>query len=229
MHGEPLGFAAYLIEQLLHIKPIRVLGYVMPQRFQETVQIPVGDVIRVFMYPAQCGNFVLHHQPRYRFIRLDHEHFDNRMAEAGVRRRNVDHAPLVIVHRLHLRQLQHDHALPQPPRPNAPREIVHLLKQCQNLGTQSPWLTVQCRARLFVRQTLGGTNDRVGEPRLEHIPVAVVGDKSALGQAGFPLLQRAHAVGQHLRQHRDHRAMQIDTVAPLHRFRIERRTRGDKM
>ena len=43
-----------------------------------------------------------------RFVRFDHEHFDERVREAGVFRHGVDHPALIVEHQFHFRQIEHE-------------------------------------------------------------------------------------------------------------------------
>src|SRR5438128_1447177 len=79
------------------------------------------------------------------------------------------------------------------------------------------------RLRLAIAKALAAVNNRIGISRADWPGILVVGDEDALAQPRNRFLQRADAIAQDFRQHRDDIAGEVSAVAPLLCFQIERR------
>ena len=72
-------------------------------------------------------------QPRHRFVRLHHEHLDQRMREALILRHCIDHLPIFIQHQIHLRQIQHELPLLLPALLKPLGQHIHVAQMLEHL------------------------------------------------------------------------------------------------
>ena len=114
-------------------------------------------------------------QPRHRFVRLHHEHLDQRVRERLILRHRIDHLPLIIEHQLHRRQIQHDLPILPPPLLHPPRQRVHVMQQLHHvrriirqplvpIRMRNLLLAIDNRLRLPIPQPLGAGDHRIGKP-----------------------------------------------------------------
>ncbi len=128
---------------------------------------------------------------------------------------------------LHLRHLEVERALAEAAGADFRREIpgaVEMLGQARFVAR-----TLQQRKRLLVGQALRAADDRAPEARATHPRLGVEFDEGGERQAIHLRLQRADAVAEPLRQHRDDAIGEIHAVAAPLRLAIERRAGRDVM
>ncbi len=161
------------------------------------------------------------------------------MREGVVLRLGVDDVAIVVEQQLHLRQVQHDHAVAVPALlDHAGERVAPAQRLDQLVGVRRVGAGVLAgRSLVAVDECLGfkvgeplvGPDDARCQPLVEHLALLVERDEGRLGEARHALLQRAHAVGEHLRQHRDHQPGQVHAVAALPRLAVERPVPGHEV
>ena len=111
------------------------------------------------------------------FVGLDHEHLDDGVGEGIVLGNGVDHVAGVVEDQLHLRKLEHDHAVAQPPLSPPPGEIVRepkCLDQPVRVRRLFPGLVREAAALVAINDEIVGWGQAIedGDEVLFFPPVA---------------------------------------------------------
>ena len=190
--------------------------------------------------PAEERHVEVVQQAGDRFIRLDHEHLDQRVRVAVVLGHGVDHLAVGVQHQLRLGHVQVDLPGLDPAGLDPLGQRVHLEQQLDHdrvvildralaLGVGDDRGLVEDGLGLQVAESRPAVDDGVGELGADRLGVPVVADERALAEPGDALLQRADAVAQHLGQHRDDRAGEVAAVAAGHRLQVQRAAGGHEV
>ncbi len=153
----------------------------------------------------------------------DHELLDQAMGVEPGRARHAPHAALVVEQDLPFRQIE----VERPPlgareheaRIGPPQGPEHGIEQRARDLVEAP---VDCALRLLIGEARGGPHQGPEEAVAELSAVLV--EHHAHGKAGPRLVldERAEIVRDPLRQHRHHAVREVDRVAALPRFLVQR-------
>ena len=171
-------------------------------------------------------------EPGHRFVRLDHEHLDQRVGERAILRAHVVHVSFIIEEQFRLGQIQDDHPITQTSLSKRLGESVRLMDGLDHLrlavgvGAHVPArlleVPIDDRLRLEIGQSLARANDGGGEPLADHDSSMIKRYERTLAETVDPFLQRADPVGEYLRKHRQNDSRKVCAVSTSHCLEIHR-------
>ena len=138
-------------------------GMAIPIALQQPGHVLEAQDIRVRMDATHEGHIEPIQERGDRLVGLHHEHLDDRMRVAGVRRVGVGDPARFVEHQLRLGQVEVEHPVLRPPGLDPPGQGLHVPQQLDHRLLGPFRVALQDPVRLLVRQPGRGADDAVGD------------------------------------------------------------------
>ena len=158
-------------------------------------------------------------------IRGEHELFDDAVGDVAFAAGDVGHALLFVEFDDRFRQIEIDGAVFVAARIEQKRETFHGAEMMIEMRVARGHLRVAFEdlVDVGVGHALGGTDDALHHPGIEHAPGSIEMHDGALHETLFAWFQGTHAVRERFGKHGNGAIDEVDGIAAETRFAIERR------